>query len=146
MKKLVFMSLAALFITFTSCQAQQTKSPEVSAVKKAIAAFSKAGDENNVKKLEKYTDVNFRVVMNQLFGSKEIAVLDRDAYFTKIKTKEWGGDKRKLTIENVVVNGKTASAKVTFAGTKMTFVSIVTLVQDAAGNWKMLEDNPSIKS
>ena len=64
----------------------------------------------------------------------------------KIKSKEWGGDKRQVTIENVVINGQTASAQVTFKGEKMTFVSLMNLVQTADNHWLLISDMPIIKA
>ena len=115
-----------------------------SAIKKVIIEFAKAGDENNVLKLELCLDTNYRVVMNQLFGSSEVAVVPRTVYLQKIKSKEWGGDNRTATIKSIEVNGKTAMAKVIFKGEKMTFVSLMTLVKDAKGNWKLVSDVPVI--
>jgi hypothetical protein len=63
----------------------------------------------------------------------------------KIKSKEWGGDKRVVTIENVNINGKTASAKVIQKGTKSTFVSTMILLKDSTGNWTIVSDTHVIK-
>lgn len=141
MKNLIL--TAFLGILFTTNLYSQTKDME--AIKQTITAFSKAGDANDVDELEKYLDDNYRVVMNRLFGSTEVAVMPRSMYLEKIRSKEFGGDTRKLTIENVLVNGNTASAQVTFAGTKMTFVSLITLVQDDKGTWKLISDVPVIQ-
>ncbi|NJM94210.1 MAG: nuclear transport factor 2 family protein [Cytophagales bacterium] len=63
----------------------------------------------------------------------------------KIRSKEYGGDQRQVTIDQVVINGEVASAKVTFAGTKMTFVSIIGLVKDDQGRWKLISDMPVVR-
>ncbi len=141
MKKLILTAIAG--ILFSVNLYSQTNDME--AVKQTITAFSKAGDTNDVSELEKHLDDNYRVVMNRLFGSTEVAVMPRAAYIEKIRTKEFGGDTRKLTIENIVVNGNTASARVTFAGTKMTFVSLITLVRDNEGAWRLISDVPVIQ-
>ena len=122
-----------------------SQSSEVNAVKETITAFSKAGDNNNSKELAKYLDDNYRVVMNRLFGSKEVSILPRAVYIQKIESKEFGDDKRELTIEDVKINGSTACAKVTFTGSKMTFVSFIILVKGEDGNWKLVSDIPMIK-
>jgi len=74
-----------------SCSAQKT---EVQNVEKVIAAFSKAGDDNNAEKLATYLDDNYRIVMNRLFGSTEVSVMPKSVYLDKISSKEFGGDKR----------------------------------------------------
>ena len=142
MKSTKIISIVSLLFLATVCKAQEV---EVKNIKKVITEFSKAGDHNNSEKLDSYLDDNYRVVMNRLFGSAEVTVMPKSVYLQKIKSKEYGGDTRVLTIENVVVNGTTASAKVTFKGTKMTFISIVILIQDLDGTWKLLCDTPIVK-
>jgi ketosteroid isomerase-like protein len=141
MKKLVLMFFLAAH-TAVSCSSQST---DEKAIREVITAFAKAADKNDVASLDKYLDANFRVVMNRLFGSTEVGILPRDVYMEKIRTKEFGGDDRKITIENICLNGSSASAKVTFAGSKMTFVSIVVLIKDDKGIWKLVSDVPSVK-
>jgi hypothetical protein len=80
--------------------------------------------------------------MNQLFGSKKVAVISKSVYLEKIKSKEWGGDKRTAIIENVIINGNTSVAKVTFKGKKATFISLINLVKNAKGEWKLISDTP----
>jgi hypothetical protein len=117
---------------------------DLKAIEQVIRLFAKAGDQNNADELEKYLDTNYRIVMNQLFGSAEVTVMTREVYLEKIRTKEFGGDTREVTIESITLNGKTAVAKVIFKGTKMTFVSMISLVQDQQGLWKLISDTPVI--
>jgi len=140
MKNVILLSLLSM-IGISNLQAGST---DESAIKKVIIEFAKAGDDNNVLKLENCLDANYRVVMNQLFGSSEVAVIPRSVYLQKIKSKEWGGDDRTAAIESIVVNGKTAMAKVTLKSAKVTFVSLMTLIKDAKGNWKLVSDVPVI--
>jgi ketosteroid isomerase-like protein len=140
MDKSILIGLIGMLLS-ACATAQQS---ETEAVKATIKNFSNAGDFNDAKTLDKYLDENYRVVMNQLFGSTEVVIMPRSVYLEKIASKEFGGDSRDITIEKVLVNGNTASAKVTFKGTKMTFVSIVTLVKHQNGEWKMLSDVPVV--
>lgn len=142
MKKVNLIVLMISMFTVLSCS---TQNPEVKKVEKAITDFSKAGDNNDSKKLETYLDDNYRIVMNRLFGAETVSVMDKTTYLEKIKSKEYGGDKRELTMENVVINGTTASAKVTFKGSKMTFISIIVLIQNADDEWKLVSDVPIVK-
>ena len=141
MKKVKLGMMICVLLNTLSCTAQNSDANEV---KKVISAFSKAGDANNAKELDIYLDANFRVVMNRLFGSEDVSVMPKDVYVEKIRTKEFGGDTRVLTFENVVTSGATASAKVTFKGKEMTFVSIITLIKDASGNWKLVGEVPIV--
>ncbi|MEQ8475307.1 nuclear transport factor 2 family protein [Fulvivirga sp.] len=140
MDKSILIGLIGMLLS-ACATAQQS---ETEAIKATIKNFSNAGDFNDAKTLDKYLDENYRVVMNQLFGSTEVVIMPRSVYLEKIASKEFGGDSRDITIEKVLVNGNTASAKVTFKGTKMTFVSIVTLVKHQNGEWKMLSDVPVV--
>ncbi|MTI39428.1 nuclear transport factor 2 family protein [Fulvivirga lutimaris] len=140
MDKSILIGMVGMLLS-ACATAQQS---ETEAVKATIKNFANAGDFNDAETLDKYLDENYRVVMNQLFGSTEVVVMPRSVYLEKIASKEFGGDSRELKIENVLINGNTASAKVTFKGTKMTFVSIVTVVKHNNGEWKMLSDVPVI--
>ncbi len=135
------MSIFALFMT-VGCNAQ---SSDKKAIKETILGFSIAGDKNDADKLATYLDDNYRIVMNRLFGSSEVSVITRDIYLEKIRTKEYGGDNRKVEIESVVLNGSTASAKASFVGSKMTFVSILILIKDRNNEWKLVSDVPVVK-
>ncbi|WP_298474374.1 nuclear transport factor 2 family protein [uncultured Maribacter sp.] len=141
MKKLRILSLLLLLLTF-SCTAQTS---EKTSITETITAYSDAGDTNNTNALDKLLDSNYRVVMNRLFGSKSVRVISKSEYLKKIKSKEWGGDSRLLTIENIAINGTTASAKVTFKGKKATISSILILIQEEKGNWKLINDTPTFK-
>jgi len=140
MRNVMLMSIIVLFTT-TSCTAQ---SVEENAIRETITAYSKAGDVNDADKLAGYLDDNYRIVMNQLFGSTEISIMPKNIYLEKIRTKEYGGDNRKIDITTLTLNGNTASARVIFTGSKMTFASILTLARDASGGWKILSDMPVV--
>ena len=141
MNKIILMGIFALFMT-AGCNAQ---SSDEKAITETIIGFSKAGDKNDADKLATHLDDNYRIVMNRLFGSSEVSVMTKDIYLEKIRTKEYGGDNRKVEIESIVLNGSTASAKVSFVGSKMTFVSILILIKDGNNEWKLVSDVPVVK-
>ncbi|MEL7123083.1 MAG: nuclear transport factor 2 family protein [Bacteroidota bacterium] len=129
----------ALFSTMSFAQ-----KAEIMAVKKTITTFSKAGDNNDATALASVLDNNYRVIMNRLFGSKEVSIMPREVYLEKIRTKEFGGDSRKVSFESVLINGNTATAKVNFKGQKLSMHSLITLVQDEEGDWKLISDVPVV--
>ena len=133
-------SLLLIFLSPTA----KAQNVETEAIEKTILQFSKAADEQSVKDLEAVLDENYRVVMNRLFGSTTATVLTKNAYLNKIRNKEFGGDKRTVNIENILINGETASVKATFKGEKMTFVSIMTLIKNADGQWLLVSDLPTV--
>ena len=140
MKKVKMLALAFSLLSVSSLNAQENSKK----IEQVIIEFSMAGDQNDADKLAKCLDANYRVVMNRLFGSTDVAVMPREVYLEKIRTNEFGGDKRTVKIEEIVVNGSTATAKTKFTGAKMTVVSLLDLVQDSDGNWKLISDTPII--
>ncbi|MEM7658074.1 MAG: nuclear transport factor 2 family protein [Bacteroidota bacterium] len=131
-----------LFSVSTLMFAQPTSpTQDISTV---IHAFAKAGDQQDAEALEDLLDPNYRVVMNQLFGATTVLTLDREAYLTKIRNKEFGGDERKVQIETLSVQGKTATARVRLTGQQMALLSFFVLVQDASGQWKLVSDVPNV--
>ncbi len=138
MKTLILMSAITLFVT-SACH---TQSVDEKAIKKTIHTFSKAGDANDSDQLELTLDPNFRIVMNRLFGSPDVSIMPREVYLEKIRTKEYGGDSRQVQVESVNINETTACARVRFIGKEMTFVSILNLVKDPDGAWKLISQMP----
>ena len=145
MRKLTISGILCLLVSIMGCAQNKTDSPESDLVKEAITNFAKATETNNTKQLDKYLDQNYRIVMNQAFGSKEVAVISKEIYLGKIKSKEWGGEKRTVTISNININGNTASVNVLFEGEKMTFNSTIILVKDINSKWKLVSDIPVIQ-
>jgi ketosteroid isomerase-like protein len=127
-------------------QVGNAQQSEEKAITQLIQTFAQAGDQNDAEKLAACLDDNFRVVMNRLFGSEAVSIMPKEVYVEKIRSKEFGGDKRKVNVEKIVLNGNTASAKVILAGEKSTFITLLNLVQDADGNWLIVSDTPTIKA
>ncbi len=142
MKKTMVIGLFGLMVSISSC-AQEA---EMENVKKTIKAFASAGDFNDANELEKCLDDNYRIVMNRLFGSNEVTIMTKSLYLEKIRSKEFGGDSREVTFNNVIINGNTASAQVTLKGNKMTLVSLITLVKEGDDNWKLISDMPIVSN
>ena len=114
-------------------------------IKATVTGFAKAADMNDADKLAGYLDANYRLVLNRLFGSSEVNIMPREVYLEKIRKKEFGGDTRKVTFDDLIINGTTATVKAILKGKKATFISLITLVQNADGHWKLVSDVPMIK-
>lgn len=144
-KQILVLTICAL--SFIGCQAQsETKTnPEMKKIEQTIMAFSKAGDSQDAAQLDALLDDNYRIVMNRLFGSPEVSVMPKSVYLDKIKAKEFGGDKREVTIDELIMNNTIATAKATFKGEKMTFISNLQLIQNATGDWKLVSDIPFVE-
>ncbi len=134
--------LCCLITSITACSAQTN---ETKSIEKVIHEFSKAGDDSDVNKLDDLLDDNFRIIMNRMFGSKKVAIMPKSGYLKKIKSKEWGGYSRTTTIEHIVINGNSATAKVTHVSKKATMISLIVLVQGDNNEWKLISDTPFFK-
>lgn len=135
----ILLSMGVLF-GLTLC-AEPAGNPEAE-VRSCIQAFVKAGDTYDAQAVDAVLNENYRVVMNRLFGSSDIMLIDKATYIEKISTKEWGGDKRKVEILAIAVNGPNATAKVSLVGAQTKVTSIFSLVQDAKGHWTLISDIP----
>ncbi len=131
-------------LMLTTVVVSRGQSQDIHSIEQTIYAFAKAGDDQDASTLQGVLDPNYRVVMNQLFGSTEVSILPRSVYLQKIRTKEFGGDKRSIEIQNIEVNGLCASARVKMTGAKLSTVSFIQLVRNAKGQWKLVEDIPTI--
>lgn len=138
-KAIVFGMLGILFSLGLYAQNQN-----VDAIKSTVTKFVKAGDNNDVAAIERCLDANYQVVMNRLFGAKTLSIMPKPVYLDKIAKKELGGDTRKVTFEEIVLNGSSAVAKVKMVGTKLSFVSLINLVQDEQGSWKLICEIPTL--
>lgn len=138
----VVLSLFMLFLV-TGSFAQSKEEKEI---KKVITSFTKGGDKQDVQIINQYIDDNFRIVMNQLFGNKEVSILTKGAYLQKINSKEFGGDNRVVTFQQLVLNGNTACVKATLKGQKLTFTSIFLLVKNDTGRWNIVSETPVVQS
>lgn len=144
------MGLMSLALCFTACATNPQNHEDMKPIKEqpkdaieaTIKAFAKAGDENDADEVSTHLDDNYRVVMNRLFGSSAVATVNKDVYLEKIRSKEWGGDQRKVTVQEITINGSNATAKVLFEGKKATVSSLMMLVQTENGTWKLVSDNP----
>ena len=114
-------------------------------VRETIIQFANAADNKNIEALEKILDANFRIAMNQLFGSKEVTILPKAGYLQKIQSGALGGSTRKVTIHKVMLNGNTAVALITYSGQNLSFTSLSSLIKNAQNEWVMLSEMPVVQ-
>lgn len=142
------MKTTILFFTMIMALASirsQASSTEEKDIRQTLINSAKAADQSDVDKLSTFLDDNYRIVMNRLFGSEEVMVVDKTTYLSKIESKEWGGDNRKVDIKSIQLNGNTAQANVHFVGEKMSFNTLISLIKDKNGDWKLVSELPTIK-
>jgi hypothetical protein len=141
MKSIIATIILSTLVTTTTMA--QNKNEELT-ITETITKFVNAADQQDEKTLELVLDSNFRLSLNQMFGNTGLAFIDKQTYLNKIKAKEFGGDKRKIKLEQIVITNNNASIKATFTGTKMAIVTLLQLIKTNSGEWKILNDLPTI--
>jgi hypothetical protein len=142
MKTTVLVSTVFTLFTITNLFGQ--KPDEEKLVKETISKFAKAADERDEKALDEVLDNTFRLALNQMFGGKDVSVIDKSGYLERIREKKFGGDKRDVTIENIIIMNNNASARVTLKGTKFSLVTLLQLGKSSDGVWKIVNDMPTV--
>lgn len=117
----------------------QTEKEEV---KKAITQFVHAADVQDADQVATLLHEDFRVVMNQLFGSSDVSFMNKSVYVQLIRNKKMGGDKRTIDFVSVDVVNQNASVKVLLKGKTMVFESLLHLIKTADGKWQLINDLP----
>ena len=70
----------------------------------------------------------------------EAIVVDKETYLSKIRSKEWGGDKRTVNIEQVqITDDANAVVKAIFIGDKADFHGYYSLINND-GTWQIVQD------
>lgn len=129
--------LATTMLIGSACSQTKTDKPDPEIVK-TVKAFSLAGDVNNAAALEKLLHDQHRLVWND--GEKAPFILGKEGYVSKIESKEWGGDKRTITIESVEsYDGVNATVKAVLDGEKSQMRSLFSLIK-VEGSWKIVQE------
>lgn len=115
------------------------------AIEAAVANFAAFGDQQNVAGLEGLLHPQFRAVVNRLFGSEEVSLMDKTVYLELIKTGKIGGDQRTVHLLEVEVVANNAHVKALFVGEKLRFTTFISLVKNPAGEWQVISDFPHIE-
>ncbi len=119
----------------SSIQAQTAESE----VRETVLAFAKGGDQQDVEALDALLHDTYRVLWHD--GQKaEAIVVDKETYLSKIRSKEWGGDKRTVNIEQVqITDDANAVVKAIFIGDKADFHGYYSLINND-GTWQIVQD------
>ncbi|MEQ9403009.1 MAG: nuclear transport factor 2 family protein [Cyclobacteriaceae bacterium] len=131
-------------IAFAGVRAQYgtKKDPEI---EKTVRLYAQLGDIQDANALKKILHDQHRLVWHD--GEKPPFIADKNSYIAKIESKEWGGDKRKVTIESVEsFDGVNATVKAILDGEKSQMRSLFSLIK-SNGSWQIVEElvNASFK-
>ena len=141
MKSLMFFFLASII----SVNIQAQESNDLVAIEQAVRDFSAASDQRSPEKLEMILHPEFRAVVNRLFGSEEVSLMDKATYLQLIKDGKIGGDQRTVHILQLEVVENNATVRAILAGKAMHFTTFLSLVKNADGKWQVISDFPHIQ-
>lgn len=136
--------LSALFLlaSFT-CQAQQAT--DLAQIQAVVREFSAAGDQQNTARLDKILHPQYRAIVNRLFGSPDLSLMDKALYLQLMSDKKIGGDTREVFLLQTDISGTTASVKAIFLGKILRFTTFISLVKLPDGTWQIIADMPEIE-
>lgn len=140
MRKLLIIK-SLILLTMTSVQAQQN---DEQAIKSVITSFATAAETHDVNTMSDLLEDNFRVVLNQMFGSNKVTLLDKKTYLSMLADKKLGGDKSEITTKAIIISGNSGLVNTIFKGEKMTMQLFLHLVKTKDGEWKIVEDLPTV--
>ncbi len=112
---------------------------EEEAIAKTIKQFLAAGDQQDAANLDQVLHTDFRLLWHD--GNKaEIFNADRATFLSQFEKKEWGGDKRQVSIEQTnLFSGSNAMVKVISKGSKAEMNSLFALVK-VEDDWKIVQE------
>ena len=112
---------------------------EINSIRGVVEVYAKAGDEQDVKAIEKVMHDGFRVVWNDP-GKNTVSLISKADYVQLLGAKKIGGDKRKVIIESIDISeGINASVRLTLDGEKGDFWNLLSLVK-VNGEWLIAQD------
>ena len=114
------------------------------AVISAFETFVKAGDQRDLSGLEEILHPEFRVVLNQAFGSAELMVWNKETYLEMARSGKIGGSERGIKVRKVLVNGNNAFVEADLSSGPMDFFGQYSFVRNAEGKWQLLQDLPRV--
>lgn len=142
MKNQVFL-FSVLILTNTVVNAQISDKELITQV---VNQFAQGADNHDTVLLGQVLDTHFRAAVNRAFGSTQLQVIDKSTYLNLIKEKKLGGDKRTISVQNIIIHESTATAEVIFEGSKLNFTTFISLIKNEDQTWMIIQDLPIIKS
>lgn len=118
---------------------------DINNIENCIVDFAQAGDDRDIKLLDKVMHPEFRSVLNRLMGSDLVTVLSKQDYLSVVEQGKIGGDKRAVMILSLDIMQNSASAKVGLKGSSLTFYTYYHLIKSKEGHWQLLNDLPYVE-
>ena len=138
------MNILVFLMAFSCLGNLQFSSDDIAKVSEAVYEFSKGADTRDVAILDHVLHDNFRAIVNQAMGSKEIQIIDKTTYLELLKKEAIGGDARTVTILSIDMEENNAIVKAKLVGKALTFTTFIQVVKNADGEWQVMSDLPKI--
>jgi hypothetical protein len=106
----------------------------------AITGFVKGGDTSDAELLDRVLHKDFRVTNNGFMGKPGVTIINKEQYLANIRSGIFGGLPRKMEIESLDQEGTIAMVKLRLESAENHFVSYNSLVLDADGEWRLLNN------
>lgn len=121
-----------------------TQSPDLFQISESVHTFSTSADTRDVDSLQELLHDNFRAIVNQAFGTKEVQFMDKAMYLDLLEKEVIGGDQRFVTILSMDVEERNAVVKAKLVGKDLSFITFIQLIKDIDGKWRIMSDMPLI--
>ena len=112
-------------------------------IKKAIEAFVKGGDNNDVTLLDQILHPKYQNIQDGLFEQQGIFVFSKEQYIDLVRTKKFGGHPRTITYEEIHQMDTIAIVKTILESDQLTFHSTITCVLENE-QWRIIGNIPKI--
>lgn len=139
------MKFLILMMSLASFTNQNLPPDDILAVSELVHDFSKSADQRDGKRMQSILHKDFRAIVNQAMGSKEVQLIDKASYLDLMKKEVIGGDTREVTILSIDMEDKNAVVKARFAGKELVFTTFIQAVKTDGGSWKLMSDMPVIQ-
>ncbi|GAB4415539.1 MAG: hypothetical protein OHK0039_24200 [Bacteroidia bacterium] len=136
--------IAAMLWSVACTQSPAQPTQDLAAVEAAVRAFAHMGDVQDADGLDRLLHPQFRAVVNRLFGSDEVSIMDKNLYLQLIRDEKIGGDQRQVHLVSVDVVNNQATVHAVLEGKALRFVTFVSLIKTADGRWQVVGDLPDI--
>lgn len=140
MFKNVLFIASLLLVTVFNANAQSTEKQ----ISKAIKAFVKGGDQQDVALTASVMHSNFRVVINRFRDSKSATIMNKENYLSMLENKKIGGLPRKIEIVDIQIFDHIATVRANLTSEKLMFTSNFSLVLDENDQWMIISDMPYV--
>jgi hypothetical protein len=131
--KTLLIAIGTLMFAVACGQTKSVSNPEIV---KVLKEYASSGDQQNVQRLSSVLHDQYRLVW---YGGKDDPfIVDKSGFLTQFEKKEWGGDKRTVTVESIeVFDGINATAKVVMDGNAAEMRSLFSLIK-VGDDWKII--------